>query len=159
MIDSKGLRANVGIILANTEGRLFWGRRVGSVDIWQFPQGGIIRQETPEQAMYRELQEEVGLLPEHVRLIAVSKHWLSYYLPAHLRRYARRPFCIGQKQKWFLLKLVASDLAIHFDQTPSPEFSSWCWVDYWYPLNHVIAFKKQVYKKVLEEFSSILHPL
>ncbi len=156
MIDRKGLRPNVGIILINSEKRVFWGRRVGNLNIWQFPQGGIIQPETPEQAMYRELNEEVGLLPEHVQVLGISKYWLSYYLPAHLRRYSHKPFCIGQKQKWFLLKLLANDITISFDQTPSPEFCSWRWVDYWYPLNHVIAFKKQVYKKALEEFAQLL---
>ncbi|HAN28877.1 MAG TPA: RNA pyrophosphohydrolase, partial [Haliea salexigens] len=70
MIDSEGFRPNVGIILANDAGQLLWARRIGGRDAWQFPQGGINRGETPEEALYRELHEEVGLAPEAVNVVA-----------------------------------------------------------------------------------------
>lgn len=154
MIDRSGFRLNVGIILANSEGRLFWGRRIGQAHAWQFPQGGIQEYETLQEAMYRELAEELGLLPEDVKVVAVTRHWLYYRLPKHMRRHHAKPLCIGQKQKWFLLQLLGDEQRIRFDTTGSPEFDEWRWVDYWQPLEQVIAFKRQVYKKALREFES-----
>ena len=158
IIDEQGLRLNVGIILSNREGRLFWGRRADKSDAWQFPQGGILPDETPEEAMYRELQEELGLKPSDVEIVSVSKHWFHYYLPKHLRRYHSKPFCIGQKQKWFLLRLLGNDDCIHLDSTSSPEFNRWLWVEYWQPAKEIVIFKRLVYKKVLKEFFPHLKP-
>lgn len=150
MIDSDGFRANVGIILANTQGQVLWAKRVGH-DSWQFPQGGIDRGETPLDAMYRELHEEVGLLPHHVSVLAVTKDWLRYRLPKRYVRTGQAPLCIGQKQKWFLLKLDETDTDhIRFDTT-KPEFENWAWVSYWYPVRHVVDFKRDVYQKALQE--------
>lgn len=150
MIDSDGFRANVGIILANTQGQVLWAKRIGH-DSWQFPQGGIDYGETPLDAMYRELHEEVGLYPQHVELLAVTKDWLRYRLPKRYVRINQEPLCIGQKQKWFLLRLDENNTQhIRFD-TSKPEFDEWQWVSYWYPLNQVVAFKRGVYQKALQE--------
>ncbi|KDN24909.1 RNA pyrophosphohydrolase [Moraxella bovoculi 237] len=150
MIDSDGFRANVGIILANTQGQVLWAKRIGH-DSWQFPQGGIDYGETPLDAMYRELHEEVGLYPQHVELLAVTKDWLRYRLPKRYIRTNQEPLCIGQKQKWFLLRLDENNTQhIRFD-TSKPEFDEWQWVSYWYPLNQVVAFKRGVYQKALQE--------
>ncbi len=153
MIDAHGFRLNVGIILANDQGRVFWGKRAGWEDAWQFPQGGVQDNETLEETMYRELGEELGLLNKDVKIIGMTQGWLSYYLPKHLRRYRSKPLCIGQRQKWFLLQLTSADEAIRLDACDSPEFDSWRWVDYWYPLQHVVAFKREVYRKALQEFA------
>ena len=98
MIDSEGFRPNVGIILANDAGQVLWAKRIGH-NAWQFPQGGIQHGETPEQALYRELREEVGLLPEHVQIIAQTKGWLRYRLPHRYIRTDSDPVCIGQDRK------------------------------------------------------------
>lgn len=156
MIDQHGFRLNVGIILCNRQGQVFWGKRVGPADAWQFPQGGIKDYETLEEAMYRELAEELGLMPGDVEVIGVTKQWLYYRLPKHLRRHYSKPLCIGQKQRWFLLRLVGNEQSIRFDMTDSPEFDQWRWVDYWQPVDQVINFKRQVYKKALREFEPIL---
>lgn len=156
MIDAKGYRLNVGIILVNNQGRLFWGKRVGKQDAWQFPQGGIQAQESPLQAMYRELHEELGLFAKDVSILAVSKKWLSYRLPKPLVRHDSKPICIGQRQKWFLLELIGEDSAIRFDLGEVPEFDNWHWVEYWHPLQQVIAFKRNVYRQALTEFEPIL---
>ena len=148
MIDSEGYRLNVGIILCNEQGRLFWARRIGQRS-WQFPQGGIQRDESPEQAMFRELAEEVGLRPEHVQVIGCTKGWLRYRLPKHLVRQGGRPPCIGQKQVWFLLRLVGDESHVRLDLTESPEFDHWRWVDFWYPMQHVVMFKRGVYARAL----------
>jgi len=95
VIDSDGYRANVGIVLSNSEGAVLWARRAGQ-DAWQFPQGGINADEDPEQAMYRELWEEVGLKPEHVEIVGVTRKWLRYRLPKRFIRRDSQPVCIGQ---------------------------------------------------------------
>ncbi|MFW2176936.1 MULTISPECIES: RNA pyrophosphohydrolase [unclassified Moraxella] len=152
MIDAEGFRANVGIILANTQGQVLWAKRVGH-DAWQFPQGGIDYGETPVDAMYRELWEEVGLYPEHVKLLSQTQNWLRYRLPKRFVRQGQQPLCIGQKQKWFLLQLDEKNVQyIRFD-TAKPEFDHWEWVSYWYPLNQVVAFKRNVYRRALLELS------
>ncbi|QIT54043.1 RNA pyrophosphohydrolase [Aquisalimonas sp. 2447] len=157
MIDSDGFRANVGIILSNEEGRVFWGRRIGQ-NAWQFPQGGIKRDETPEQALYRELHEEVGLEPAHVEVIGATAGWLRYHLPRHLVRRHQRPLCIGQKQQWFLLRLVGGESAVRLDASGSPEFDDWRWVDYWRPARDVVFFKRHVYRRALRELAPLLFP-
>jgi len=152
VIDSDGFRPNVGIILANSMGQVLWARRIGQ-NAWQFPQGGINASESPEQAMYRELKEEIGLSPEDVEVIAVTRGWLRYRLPKRMIRHHSHPVCVGQKQKWFLLRMLSDDSAVVIDSTNSPEFDGWRWVSYWYPLGQVVAFKRDVYRKAMRELS------
>jgi putative (di)nucleoside polyphosphate hydrolase len=152
VIDKEGFRPNVGIVLANADGRVFWGKRIGR-DAWQFPQGGIHQDETPEQALFRELEEEIGLRPEHVRVLGCTRGWLRYRLPQRFVRRYRRPVCIGQKQKWFFLTLQAPESCLRFDTTDTPEFEGWRWVDYWQPVREVIFFKQCVYRRALQELA------
>lgn len=152
MIDSEGFRANVGIVLADAQGSVLWARRVGQ-DAWQFPQGGIQQGESPEQALYRELEEEVGLRQEHVEVLAATRGWLRYRLPERLLRHGSKPLCIGQKQKWFLLRMMADDQLINFDGGDKPEFDHWRWVSYWYPLGQVVSFKRDVYRRAMKELA------
>ncbi|MBX9586461.1 MAG: RNA pyrophosphohydrolase [Gammaproteobacteria bacterium] len=159
MIDADGFRLNVGIVVSNSEGKLLWGKRFGRMGGWQFPQGGINENENAEEAMFRELYEEVGLKPTDVKIVAVSKEWYTYYLPKRFRRYHMQPLCIGQKQRWFLLRLISDDSAIQLDATAKPEFVSWQWVDYWYPAKQIILFKRQVYREMLKEFEPQLFKL
>jgi len=150
MIDSEGFRANVGIVVSNKKGQVLWARRQGQ-NAWQFPQGGIDEGETAEQAMYRELYEEVGLKQEDVKLLKQTQDWLRYKLPTRYLRHGSKPLCIGQKQKWFLLELIGDEQQIRFDQGTHPEFDHWRWVSYWYPVRNVIDFKHDVYQKALFE--------
>jgi putative (di)nucleoside polyphosphate hydrolase len=112
MLDRDGFRPNVGIILLNQKNQVFWGKRIRTHS-WQFPQGGIDRGETPEQALFRELQEEVGLLPEQVRIVARTRDWLRYEVPDRYIRKDARGHYKGQKQIWFLLQLVVPDHALN----------------------------------------------
>ena len=155
MIDKNGYLLNVGIVLTNQKGQLFWGRHAKSYG-WQFPQGGVNPYETLSETMYRELDEEVGLKKADVEILAITKHWVKYDLPIHMRRISQFPLCIGQKQKWFLLKLNGSDSKIHLDSNRKPEFNAWKWVDYWIPLGQVIYFKRDIYQKVLIEFNKVI---
>lgn len=156
IIDENGFRLNVGMILLNSEHKLFWGRRINNPNAWQFPQGGIQPDEEPVMAMYRELKEELGLEKQDVDCVAESKSWLSYDLPKEFRRYGKKPLCVGQRQKWFLLRLVSPDSRIRLAQAEKPEFDAWRWVDYWYPLEEIVAFKRDVYQKALEEFEELI---
>jgi putative (di)nucleoside polyphosphate hydrolase len=149
MIDENGYRSNVGIVLANAAGQVLWARRVGGRNAWQFPQGGVNQGETPEQALYRELHEEVGLRAASVRQLGQTDDWLHYDLPGYMRRNNSTPGFVGQKQKWFLLQLVDDDAAIALDQSAKPEFDQWCWVSYYYPISQIIDFKREVYRQAL----------
>jgi len=157
LIDPDGFRANVGIILTNAERHLFWGRRVGE-NAWQFPQGGIRSDETPRQAMFRELREEVGLYPQQVTLLGSTKRWLRYRLPKHFIRRRCTPICIGQKQVWFMLRVDCGEDAFRLDTCDRPEFDTWRWVGYWQPLQEVVYFKRGVYRQALEELAPLLYP-
>jgi len=157
VIDHEGFRANVGIILCNDEGRLLWARRVGQQS-WQFPQGGIQPDETPEEALYRELKEEVGLDPKDVELVGQTKGWLRYRLPKRFIRYRSQPLCVGQKQRWFMLRLIGEENRVQLDQSDQPEFDDWCWVEYWKPLDDIVFFKRRVYQRALSELESLLFP-
>jgi putative (di)nucleoside polyphosphate hydrolase len=150
MLDRNGFRLNVGIILANTEGKLFWGKRA-KPNGWQFPQGGVNPYETLEEAMYRELTEEVGLTKDDIKILAVTKRWLTYRLPSRLKHQGSASSCIGQKQKWFLLLLTSKESKINLNYSIHPEFSKWKWIGYWEPLRHIIYFKRDVYFKALKE--------
>ena len=152
MIDSNGFRANVGIILLNDEDKVFWAKRIGQ-EAWQFPQGGMKQEETPKQALYRELTEEVGLHPKHVKIIGYTQRWLRYRLPDYLIRHHKLPLCIGQKQRWYILRLISSESCVNLSHTDNPEFDAWQWVDYWHPLKEVVFFKRNVYRQALNELS------
>lgn len=160
MIDRQGFRPNVGIILCNEVGKLFWARRVGE-DAWQFPQGGIQPDETPEQAVYRELAEEVGLLPDDVTVLGRTADWLRYRIPKRfLRFHARRASrYVGQKQIWFLLKLVNHNADVCLTNCDKPEFDSWCWINYEETVNQVVSFKRVVYRKALQELIPLIKPI
>ena len=160
MLDREGYRPNVGIVLLNSRNEVFWGKRVGQHS-WQFPQGGIQHGESPEQAMYRELQEEVGLLPEHVQIIGRTRDWLRYDVPEeYLRRQnstrVHRAAYRGQKQIWFLLRLVGLDSDIQLRASEHPEFDAWRWVPFWIQLDAVIGFKREVYQLALSELARYL---
>ncbi|TKB49377.1 RNA pyrophosphohydrolase [Ferrimonas sediminicola] len=157
MIDNEGYRANVGIIICNRQGQVLWARRYGQHS-WQFPQGGLDQGESAEQAMYRELFEEVGLQKKDVKILASSRSWLRYRLPKRLVRQDSKPVCIGQKQKWFLLELVSGEDQIDLKRSGHPEFDDWRWVSYWYPVRQVVSFKREVYRKVMKEFVPVAMP-
>ena len=155
MLDRDGFRPNVGIILANGRDEVFWGKRVNQ-HAWQFPQGGIKHGETPERAMYRELEEEVGLAADHVRILGRTRHWLRYEVPAKWVRRDWRGTYRGQKQIWYLLRMVGRDCDVKLRTSDKPEFDAWRWHEYWVPLEAVIDFKREVYRQALAELHRYL---
>jgi putative (di)nucleoside polyphosphate hydrolase len=157
VIDSDGFRANVGIVLIRDGGDAFLGRQVGARG-WQFPQGGVLAGEELEQAAFRELHEEIGLSPTDVSLIGQTARWLRYRLPAKYVRRNRHPMCIGQKQRWFLLRLKRGAAQFDFGRTPEPEFDQYRWVNFWEPVREVIYFKRAVYMQALTELAPLAFP-
>ena len=155
MIDNDGYRKNVGIILCNSRNKLLICKRLGE-ESWQFPQGGFEKNENAESAMFRELFEEVGLKKNDISIIGITKSWLKYDLPKKYQRKTNNRLCIGQKQKWFLLRLISDDSNISFSNSKRPEFDSWQWVDDDKPMEIVIDFKRDVYKKALKELMPII---
>lgn len=155
VIDPDGFRPNVGIIVANEAREVLWAKRVRQ-DAWQFPQGGIRYGESPEQAMTRELHEELGLKPEDVRILGCTQGWYSYRLPSQYVRRGRGRTCIGQRQKWFALRLIGDESRVRFDAGPQPEFEGWRWVSWWHPLSEVVEFKREVYRCALHELAPLL---
>jgi len=155
MLDRDGYRPNVGIILANGRNEVFWGKRANQ-HAWQFPQGGIKHGETPEQAMYRELEEETGLKAGHVRVLGRTRQWLRYEVPEKWVRRDWRGTYRGQKQIWYLLRMVGRDCDVKLRTSDKPEFDAWRWHEYWVPLESVIEFKREVYREALAELHRYL---
>jgi putative (di)nucleoside polyphosphate hydrolase len=157
-IDPDGYRANVAIVLMREGGEVFLGGRTGGRG-WQFPQGGVREGEQADEALYRELHEEVGLGREDVELLARTESWLRYRLPQRYLRRDKSPLCIGQKQRWYLLKLRAEAKELCFDASGEPpEFERGRWVEYWDPVKEVIYFKRQVYRRALHELGRRAFP-
>ena len=156
-IDHHGYRANVGIVLMNGRDQLLLGGRTGGRG-WQFPQGGIQRDEELMDALFRELTEEIGLGREDVTVLASTANWLHYRLPERFVRHGSQPLCIGQKQRWFLLRMMRGEERIRFDTTDQPEFERWRWVEYWDPVREVIYFKRRVYARALKELGRHAFP-
>jgi putative (di)nucleoside polyphosphate hydrolase len=157
LIDRDGFRANIGIILMAEDGKVFLGRRTGGRG-WQFPQGGVGRGESLEQSLFRELGEEIGLVAADVEIIGRTHRWLRYRLPARYVRRNVQPLCLGQKQRWYLLRLRQPTVSFRFDRTSEPEFDRWRWVDYWQPIREVIYFKRSVYSQALHELGAAAFP-
>jgi putative (di)nucleoside polyphosphate hydrolase len=155
MLDRDGYRPNVGIVLINTRNEVFWAKRIRE-HAWQFPQGGINHGESPVAAMYRELFEEVGLRPEHVKILGRTRGWLRYDVPKQWVRREHRNTYRGQKQIWFLLRLIGRDCDVCLRASEHPEFDAWRWGEYWMPLETVIDFKRAVYEQALTELSRLL---
>ncbi len=155
MLDKQGYRPNVGIVLCNNIQQVLWARRIKH-DGWQFPQGGVKENESADDAMFRELREEIGLQPQHVEIIGRTSDWLHYDLPRSCKRQGGLSHFRGQKQLWFLLRLTGCDGDVCLNQSDSPEFDHWRWVTYWQPLKQVVHFKRDVYQKALQELEPYL---
>jgi len=155
VIDRDGYRKNVGIIVCNDRGQVLWARRVRR-DGWQFPQGGVKPHEAAVDAAFRELHEEIGLRARDVRLLGATGKWLRYEVPGAARDYRRRHKFRGQKQRWFLFNLIADESSVRLDASNDPEFDRWRWIDYWLPLQHIVEFKRPVYREALRELAPLL---
>jgi putative (di)nucleoside polyphosphate hydrolase len=144
-------RPGVGIMLLNDQWQVLVARRISPPgDAWQMPQGGIDEGETPIQAAYRELKEEIGVSAAEV--IAESETWLRYDLPDGVpRRHSEKPWR-GQRQKWFVMRFTGDDRDIKLDGTEEPEFDAWRWIPISKLAETIVSFKRQVYLDLMHEF-------
>ncbi|MEL6318671.1 MAG: RNA pyrophosphohydrolase [Pseudomonadota bacterium] len=152
-IEALPYRPCVGLMVLNPGGLIFAGQRIDNqAEAWQMPQGGVDPGESPREAAFRELGEEIGVGPDHVEVLAESADWIPYDLPATLvpRLWGGR--FRGQTQKWFALRLIAGDAAINIE-TEEPEFRAWRWMDRAELMGSIVPFKRGVYETVLDEFA------
>lgn len=149
-------RLGVGIMLLNTHNQVFVAKRIDTIsEAWQMPQGGIDETEPPFEAALRELEEETGIAPTHVSLIAESKDWVTYDLPEHLIPKLWGGKYRGQKQKWFALRLNAPDHVINI-HTAHPEFNEWKWIEMRRLPDMIVPFKRTLYEQLVQEFEYLL---
>jgi putative (di)nucleoside polyphosphate hydrolase len=154
VIDAEGYRLNVGIMVVNAHRRLLMGKRVRR-NAWQFPQGGIDPGESPQDALWRELYEELGFERGQMEIVGCTRGWLHYRLPQRFLRDGM-PQCIGQKQKWFMLRLLDEQAEPCFDRGPRPEFDAFRWVPCAQAAREVVAFKRPVYDAALRELGPMI---
>ena len=153
-----GYRLNICIIVANRQGKVLWARRSDMENAWQFPQGGMKAGESACEAMYRELHEEVGLTSYDVDVVRETQDWFKYTLKSNFDKNGNPYPYIGQKQKWFLVRLLANDSAVDLSQAGSKsEFDAWKWVSYWYPMSQIADFKREVYRGAMLSLASSLN--
>ena len=145
-------RPGVGMMLVNKEKKVWVGERINSPHAWQMPQGGIDPEEEPLKAAFRELYEETGIQASSVTVIAESIDWLTFMWPEDLQKKLWDGLYIGQRQKWFLMRLDtdhdATDLNLHH-----PEFSAHKWVDVIELLPIIVDFKHDMYREITTEFA------
>ncbi len=151
-INALPYRPCVGMMICNSAGRIFAGQRLDShMDAWQMPQGGVEKGEEPRDAALRELEEETGILPSSVEILAETADWIPYDLPHYLVPKLWNGRYRGQKQRWFLMRFLGSDAEINI-KTTIPEFSRWCWLPPEELLSRIVPFKRDTYERVIREF-------
>ncbi|MDA5192764.1 RNA pyrophosphohydrolase [Govanella unica] len=150
-------RPCVGVTLFNARGLVFIGQRIDTeIEAWQMPQGGIDEGEDPKTAAFRELFEETGI--DQAEIIAEHPDWLTYDLPPHLVGKVWKGRYRGQIQKWFAMRFLGDDSAIHLD-TPHPEFNAWRWVPLAETPNLIVPFKRALYADISRVFAPYARPL
>lgn len=160
--DDLPYRPCVGVMLLNREGLVWIGRRISKWDgdasstMWQMPQGGIDKGETPPEAARRELAEEVGT--DRATIVAESEDWFTYDLPAEALGIALKGKYRGQKQKWFAMMFEGDDADIDIapEAGEKPEFDQWRWAEIETLVDLVVPFKRDVYRQVVDCFAPIV---
>ncbi len=153
---NKKYRKCVGMMILNDYKQILVGKRLDHPSgYWQMPQGGIDDKENPEEAVWREMKEEIGT--NNVDLIKISSQWIKYEIPEETLSYLPwGKIYIGQIQKWFIFSFAGTDKDVDV-QTENPEFSEWKWIDYKYLVKNAVPFKQKVYQKLLDEFSELFN--
>ena len=153
--NNEGYRPNVAMVVINSANKVLICRRKNT-RTWQFPQGGIDNGEDIKKAMYRELSEEVGLSKDDVSLVGESEGTITYDIPKTIRSKVLGGKFKGQEQKWFLLKPNKDNCEIKLDNEAFPEFDKYEWVSFWQPLNRIVDFKREAYRKALSELRFLI---
>ena len=149
------MRKGVGIIVLNKNNEVFVGKRKDNpIDKWQMPQGGIDNNETPFDAMKRELAEETSITK--IKILKEIENWLEYELPQNLLGKIWKGKFRGQRQKWFIVKFMGNENEINLN-TKHPEFIEWKWINYKLLPEVIVDFKKEVYLKLKIELNKIIN--
>ena len=149
------LRTGVGIIVLNSQNKIFVGKRKDNpFDKWQMPQGGVDLDEPLLQAMKRELLEETSI--KNIEVLKEFDQWLAYELPKNLVGKIWKGKYRGQKQKWFVVRFLGSDSEINVN-TKHPEFIEWKWIDMELLPDLIVHFKKHIYEEVLTELKKYIN--
>lgn len=151
----EGYRPNVAMVVLNSKNKVLICRRTNT-KTWQFPQGGVDNNENLEKAMYRELLEEVGLRKDDVQYIGESDDTIIYDIPKTIRSKVLGGKFKGQEQKWFLLRIKNDEHEIRLDYEAFPEFDTFEWVSFWQPIDRIVDFKKEAYRKALSELRFLI---
>ena len=151
----EGYRPNVAMVDLNSKNKVLICRRTNT-KTWQFPQGGVDDNENLEKAMYRELLEEVGLRKDDVQYIGESDDTIIYDIPKTIRSKVLGGKFKGQEQKWFLLRIKNDDHEIRLDYEAFPEFDTFEWVSFWQPIDRIVDFKREAYRKALSELRFLI---
>jgi|TARA_B100001094_G_scaffold69042_1_gene65450 putative (di)nucleoside polyphosphate hydrolase len=151
----EGYRPNVAMVVLNSKNKVLICRRTNT-KTWQFPQGGVDNNENLEKAMYRELLEEVGLRKDDVQYIGESDDTIIYDIPKTIRSKVLGGKFKGQEQKWFLLRIKNDDHEIRLDYEAFPEFDTFEWVSFWQPIDRIVDFKREAYRKALSELRFLI---
>ena len=155
-IEKLPYRPCVGVMLANKDGQVFVGQRIDTdAPAWQMPQGGVDEGEDPQATALRELWEETGVPGHLVTVEAETRDWIRYDLPHDIVPRIWKGRYRGQEQKWFLLRFHGTDADVNI-ATEHPEFSEWRWIDPEQLVQHIVPFKRDVYRQVLEDFRELL---
>ena len=152
---NEGYRPNVAMVVLNSKNKVLICRRTNT-KTWQFPQGGVDDNENLEKAMYRELLEEVGLRKDDVQYIGESDDTIIYDIPKTIRSKVLGGKFKGQEQKWFLLRIKNDDHEIRLDYEAFPEFDTFEWVSFWQPIDRIVDFKREAYRKALSELRFLI---
>jgi len=148
-------RLGVGLVIFQSDKKIFTGRRLDNTSAWQMPQGGMDENEVPLETAYREMFEETGISKDKVSLVGITKKWYRYDLPSEIQSRFWGGKYRGQSQKWFLFKFIGEDTDINIS-TKTPEFCEWRWSSIDDLIEKIVPFKMELYKKVLEEFKHLL---
>ena len=155
MLNKLPMRQGVGIIVLNKDNKVFVGKRKDNpIDKWQMPQGGIDSNETPLNAMKRELEEETSITK--IEVLKEIENWLEYELPPSLLGKIWKGKYRGQKQKWFIVKFIGDENEINL-KTEHPEFIEWKWIDYSLLPDVIVDFKKKVYMRLKVELKNFIN--
>jgi putative (di)nucleoside polyphosphate hydrolase len=155
--DQRGYRRGVGVMLLNSQGKVFVGARIDNTDeAWQMPQGGIDEGESdPWMTALRELEEETGIPPHLVERVAECAQRLKYDLPEELRGKLWGGKFRGQDQDWYLARFLGRDTDINI-ATDHPEFREWKWIEPGELPELIVPFKRDLYRRLLGEFCDYL---
>ena len=149
------LRIGVGIVLLNSDNKVFVGKRIDNpANFWQMPQGGVVKDENFLNAASRELKEETSV--KSIKLVKKIDNWLTYELPDNLLGKIWKGKYRGQKQKWFIMRFIGDEKEINV-KTKNAEFKDWKWIDIDQLINVAVSFKLEVYKSITKELKILLN--